>query len=262
MVSYLNKNIKDDDLEDDDDESDDESQTEYLEFKLKLSLLKMYNRLIRKRYKLKKFVRDFGLLNEIGQNEPSLFNKPKIPVSIQNVNTPNIEQHLKTIDFELPKKFQNFFDTYEDYAKFLSLINHRNSLIQQLINYEEYRSKGIKSNWEIAVYKNLKLKRLNRTPSVHMGSLINSIGRVDDFSCAEAIEMNKMKCMEWFRKFVIVEKNLVDKTNTVSSQFKFKNVPLKIEAFPESDKLDEEEKEFCRVTRIQPTTYLRVKGKF
>ena len=41
---------------------------------------------------------------------------------------------------------------------------------------------------------------------------------------------------------------------------KYKNNPLPIESYPDADKLDEEEKEFCRVARVQPAVYLRVKA--
>ena len=60
---------------------------------------------------------------------------------------------------------------------------------------------------------------------------------------------------------MLTEKNLVDCTNltSVPSQYKYKHLPLKIEHYPDSDKLDDEEKEFCRMTRVQPTVYLRVR---
>jgi hypothetical protein len=95
----------------------------------------------------------------------------------------------------------------------------------------------------------------------------------------------KNQCQEWFKNFVLVEKNMnVQKiepttsrnvsvinnniSNSASSEnnsqniphyLKYKNNPLKIENYPDFEKLDEEEKEFCRVARFQPTVFLRVK---
>lgn len=45
-----------------------------------------------------------------------------------------------------------------------------------------------------------------------------------------------------------------------ATHMKYKHNPLRIEEYPDSDKLDEDEKEFCRVARLQPVVYLRVKA--
>lgn len=48
---------------------------------------------------------------------------------------------------------------------------------------------------------------------------------------------------------------------TTSYQTACKNNPLKIENYPDYEKLnDEDEKEFCRVARVQPVVFLRVKS--
>jgi hypothetical protein len=100
-------------------------------------------------------------------------------------------------------------------------------------------------------------------------------------------------CQEWFKKFVLSDKNFkpmsvaqspvvaasaeadlvlttvassppvavsASASSYPASHLKYKNNPLKIENYPDCDKLNEEEKEFCRIARVQPTVYLRVKS--
>jgi len=248
--AYEQETIKSQDEENNEEEDENSADNIDIEMELKISILRKYNDLIRKRYELKGFVKKFGLLNEVtGFSRQSVVKASKTSFGFSNY----LNEEKAILNFELPRKFECFFTNDVECLKFKNLLNYRNSLIQRLATFREYRSMGIKSQWEIGVYKKLKLKRLNRLTTSHMDSLLNSINRFDQ-------EFNREKCKEWFKRFVIVEKNLVDKTNvSVSSHTKFKNVPLKIEHFPESEKLNDEEKEFCRVTRIQPTVYLKAK---
>ena len=77
--------------------------------------------------------------------------------------------------------------------------------------------------------------------------------------------MNNENLKEWFKQMCISEKaqpNEVNKTlvaNQVQALVKHKNNPLKIENYPDYDKLNEDEREFCRVSRIQPAVFLKVK---
>lgn len=232
-----------------DEEEEDEVDDVNIEMELKISLLRKYNDLIRKRYEMKSFVKRFGLLNELtGFGKQAIVKPTKSSFPFNNYMSDE-----KVLNFELNKKFLRLFSNDVECLKFKNLLNYRNSLIQRLNTFREYRSMGIKSQWEIAVYKNLKLKRINRLNTAHMDSLMSSINRFDQ-------EFNRERCKDWFKRFVVVEKNLVDRTNvSVSSHTRFKNVPLKIEHYPDSDRLNEEEKEFCRITRIQPTVYLKAK---
>lgn len=182
--------------------------------------------------------------------------------------------HLNKIGSDLqsnsiiPLKFQRLFKNYESFVKCVELFNHQAYLKKRLDDLKEYRSNGIKNLKNVSIYKNLKFKRLNRAQSVHMGSLLTSINRFDDYS--RSFCTAKAQCLEWFKKFVIAEKNLNPSESLVKStkanssypisHLKYKNNPLKIENYPDSDKLDEDEKEFCRVARVQPTVYLRVKA--
>ena len=59
---------------------------------------------------------------------------------------------------------------------------------------------GLRSLKFVPMYKNLKLKRLNRTHSFHLASLITSLGTNKSSA--------KSQCQEWFKQFVLVEKNL------------------------------------------------------
>lgn len=113
------------------------------------------------------------------------------------------------------------------------------------------------------------------------------MNRFDDHSSTHYYCKNS--CAEWFRKFVLSERvlsgdfkvlNVMNSSATSPSQgsslstavaapanvsypishLKYKNNPLKIENYPDWEKLNEEEREFCRVARIQPSVYLRVKA--
>ena len=90
----------------------------------------------------------------------------------------------------------------------------------------------------MATYRSLKLKRLNDN-------------------------INSEQFKDWFKQLVVSEKSLNEKKNTFTSSYQIacKNNPLKIENYPEYEKLhDDEEKEFCRAARVQPSVFLRVKS--
>lgn len=122
-----------------------------------------------------------------------------------------------------------------------------------------------------------------------MASLSAYIARLDLEQHAYETIGRDQQFREWFRKFAINEKILTgivtespstetieSTTNIIASttpttattvpicypvtHMKYKNNPLRIEDYPDCDKLDEDEKEFCRVARIQPVVYLRVKA--
>jgi hypothetical protein len=98
-----------------------------------------------------------------------------------------------------------------------------------------------------------------------MSSLLTSLNRYDESVTPNGPALNREQCKDWFIRFVLMEKNLLDFRRNVTqssypvSQLKYKNNPLRIENYPDSDKLNDDEKEFCRVARLQPSVYLRVK---
>lgn len=116
-----------------------------------------------------------------------------------------------------------------------------------------------------------------------MASLFTCLSRIDLEQQANE-NGREQQFREWFRRFVQAERTLnncaddsaIDQsigsgtgsTNLPSQQpicypathMKYKNNPLKVEDYPDCDKLDDDEKEFCRVARVQPLVYLRVKG--
>jgi hypothetical protein len=236
-----------------DEETLDTNEMKQVEKELKLSILNSYNDLIKERYERKKFIKNFGLLNELATI----------------TMTANYEKQT------FPVKFQRFFESYEEYIKFVELTEYLLNLKKRISDLNEYRANGIHSLKLVNIYKNLKLKRLNRTHTFHLASLLASMGTNSLNS--------KQQCQDWFKNFVLIEKNMnvqkiepmtsstVNTNNTnnnISSEnntqnipyyLKYKNNPLKIENYPDFEKLGEEEKEFCRVARFQPTVYLRVK---
>ena len=176
--------------EDDENDSDEERETASLELELKLAMLRKYNEVIRKRYKLKQFIRDFGLINELGSGRIDVV-KPKVTYT-------SVLEQDKLVNFEMPCKFQRLFPTCTDYLKWQALLDHRNSLIQRLSAYHEYRAKGLTANWQISIYKSLKTKRVNRlSTSVHMDSLLSSMNRLDH-------DYNREKCKEWFKAYIYI----------------------------------------------------------
>jgi hypothetical protein len=224
------------------------------ETKLKLQILKAYNELIKERYERKRFVREFGLLNEIVINEKV---GDYLKVS-REINTSDLDTFKPMFQSGLlfPLKFMRFFATWSEHLKFIELLKHQIHLLKKLKELKEYRQNGIKFFRHVNVFKKLKSKRLNRTPTMHMASLMTAIGPCNHYTQTASF---KLQCTDWFKRFVATEKNIqINSTN--NSVLKYKHVPLKIESYPDCEKLNEEEKEFCRITRIQPTVFLRVKA--
>lgn len=273
----------------------------YIEHKLKLTILHMYRQLIEERYERRWFIKQFGLLNELVQQDykSNLINnakpaqyRPLIELNDRHSPVYTNTTHLQKLNTDslynwpLPVKYQRLFLNFDEYLKFTELLNHYGYLKKRLDDLKEYRANGIRSLKHVSVYKAYKLKRLNRVATVYMASLLTSMNRFDARNSDSNVRIAKEQCNEWFRKFVISEKSLMGGTTndgsdltgaTVSStansvqaptaplaypaaQLKHKHNPLKIENYPDSDKLDEDEKEFCRVARIQPSVYLRVKA--
>lgn len=268
------------DIEGDSNEDNDHlTDTINIENILKLNILKSYNDLIRERYKRKEFIRNFGILGDACQSD--FVNLVKNKTSQRNyykkskLNKIDNFNHLKNIETlsSFPNKLIRLFNSFDHFLTLIELLSYQSFLKKKLSDLVEYRSYGIKKFRSIQIYKNLKSKRLNKVKSIHMASLLTSVNRYEE-NCFTKI--CRTMCMDWFKKFVISEKNLLDKigsnvltngrqvSNSPSaypaSHLKYKNNPLKIENYPDSDKLNEEEKEFCRVARIQPTKYLRVKA--
>ncbi len=90
-----------------------------------------------------------------------------------------------------------------------------------------------------------------------MSSLFTSLNRYTSMG------LNGEQFKDWFKQLIISEKSLNEKKSVLTSSYQTvcKNNPLKIENYPDYDKLsDEDEKEFCRVARVQPAVFLRVKS--
>jgi hypothetical protein len=277
-----------------------------IEASLKLNILNSYTDLIRERYERKRLIKKLGLLNELSQNEyalalltskatPTQGGYKSMTSSSIMKKDPIVQDnrlHLEKLDRSsssiLPNKFQRLFSNLESFLKCMELFSHQAYLRKKIADLKEYRSNGVRSLRHLTIYKDLKYKRLNRTPSVHLGSLLTLINRYDENSGAYYC---KNLCQEWFKKFVMSDKaykplnqgaNIKDANSNVTnsgdsvsspppvaavsassypaSHLKYKNNPLKIENYPDCEKLNEDEKEFCRIARVQPTVYLRVKA--
>jgi transcriptional adapter 2-alpha len=232
--------------------SNSDYEGEDLEEDLKLATIHSYRDLICERYKRKKFIRDFGLLNEL---------------AINSMNNQYLMNKLQTnqIHAMLPVKFYRLFDTVNGLMQYVELLNYSLQLKRRLAELREYRSHGIRSFKHAEVYKRSKVKRESLVKSAHLSSILTTVIR---FSAADRLNMDN--CKEWLRKLLMQEQEYglaagigcLASTNQQQSQQQQqprKYNPLKIENYPESDKLNDEEKEFCRVSRIQPLVYLRVK---
>lgn len=284
-----NINDYEDDQDTDTDVSDDSvSKIEHdeLENELKMAIIDSYRDVIKKRYELKEFIRDFGLLNELA------INSMNSNISTNSTNTTStaakwaakLHQYQQQTQNVVPLKYYRLFKNSQKLDEYVELINYKNNLNARLNELNEYHSNGIKRFKHVDKYKKLKQKHFNRNKSAYLSSLLTTVIRHD----VKDKKLNATNCKEWLKKLVLDEKekfkisllsgveseitndnsfgDLVVKPQIKStqsasmiSQQKHKNSPLKIENYPEADKLNDEEKEFCRVSRIQPIVYLRVK---
>jgi transcriptional adapter 2-alpha len=232
-------------------ESDDSSKTvsdcgEDFEKSLKMAVVQSYRDLIRKRYERKIFIRDFGLLNELAIN------------SLNNQYLMNKMQNNQ-IQAMLPIKCYRLFNNVKELMEHIELLNYNLQLKKRLAELREYRVNGLHSIKHAEIFKRSKMKRESFVRSASLSSILTTVVR---FNANEQVNMDN--CKEWLRKFLIQE-NDVFKAISPSFQSSYSSLqprrhhPLKIENYPESEKLNDEEKEFCRVSRIQPMVYLRVK---
>lgn len=93
-----------------------------------------------------------------------------------------------------------------------------------------------------------------------MSSLFTSLNRCGNDEITSKKSNNTEQFKEWFKQLVMSEKSVNEKKTVFNYQAVCKNNPLKIENYPDYEKLNEDEKEFCRVARVQPTVFLRVKS--
>jgi hypothetical protein len=243
-------------------------EDESLEMELKLLVLDSYNSLIRERYERKRFIREFGLLNELNNNQAVLFNDKLAYLNLQQNNFKCGEiSHYKRltekdllIKMSLPIKFQRVFANIDAYLKYAELTNHQVNLSKRIEALKEYRKMGLTHMRHVNTYKTVKAKRLNRTLSVFMSSLVTSLNRCS--ASVDKADMYAEQFREWFKQLIISEKISSEKKPGFNATYQAvcKNNPLKIENYPDFEKLNEEEKEFCRVARIQPAVLLRVKS--
>jgi transcriptional adapter 2-alpha len=218
-----------------------------IEERLKLAVIQSYRDLISERCKRKKLIRDFGLLNELAIN------------SMNNQYLMNKMQYNQ-IQSMLPMKCYRLFMSVNGLMEYIELLNYNIQLKKRLVELKEYRLNGIRSFKHAEVFKRCKTKRDSLVKSANLSSILTTVIR---FNANERVNMDN--CKEWLRKFLVQEHGLFATLNSHNSssnncvQPPRKHNPLRIENYPESDKLNEEEKEFCRVSRIQPLVYLRVK---
>jgi hypothetical protein len=260
-------------------------ENDELEDSLKLTILDSYRDLIKERYKMKKFIRDFGLLNDLAIS--SMHNQV-IPTGITHKIVNYSQQQQQNI---VPFKYYRLFESSEKLIQYIELMKYQNDVKKRLQELKEYQNNGIKRFKHVELYKKMKSIRENRNKSSFLSSLLTTVIRHD----VKDNKLNAYNCQEWIKKFIIDEKEVesisrpaltanncvtsnvttetsvsttpttttatvvMSSTASLISQQKYKNNPLKIENYPEADKLNDEEKEFCRVSRIQPIVYLRVK---
>jgi len=249
--------------------SDEESQQtkfedEDIESDLKLSIVDSYVDLVSDRYQRKKFIREFGLLNEIHSNQTVLFNDKISYLSLQQSMNCTTLRRLTEKDLlnrmTVPIKFQRLFNNFEEYSKYNELVNYQVHLAKKIEELQDYRRMGIKSLKHTSIYKKLKTKRINHTPSVFMSNLFTSLNRCSSDEFTSKKSQNTEQFKEWFKQLVMSEKSVNEKKTVFNYQTVCKNNPLKIENYPDYEKLNEDEKEFCRVARVQPVVFLRVKS--
>lgn len=132
---------------------EDSPQSQHLNFEdqvfesdLKFSIVDSYLSLIRERYQRKKFIREFGLLNEIHSNQTVLFNDKISYLSLQQPINSSTLRRLTEKDLlnrmTLPIKLQRLFDNFEEYSKYNELVNYQVYLAKKIEELQEYRKMG------------------------------------------------------------------------------------------------------------------------
>jgi transcriptional adapter 2-alpha len=245
-----------------------------LEACLKLSIVDSYSQLIKQRYERRAFVKEHGLIqvisNQVKQSLKSLNESISLRSSqeglpervVEGLYDLNMTKTEQIQPFRLAPKYRTIIKNPDDFVKISELFSYQNELVHRLREMLEYRANGITSMRSADLFKKLKLKRLNRVHTVHTANLLSTFRRLAGNAGNSLEEVMHKEILNWFRQFIAFEKNLIDKNLNLfaSSQLKYKNNPLKVEDYPENDKLNEEERETCRISRIQPAIFLRVKG--
>ena len=146
----LSEDISDSDLSSDEAGSNEKQNfqcvDEELESALKMSIIDSYNSLIRERYDWKEFVREFGLLNEVYNNQTILYNDKMSYLSVQqdcgNSALAKLSEKELLTRLTVPIKLQRFFYSYEEYVKYGELSNYQVHLVKRIEELQEFRRMG------------------------------------------------------------------------------------------------------------------------
>lgn len=121
-----------------------------LENMLKLEIVDSYSSLIRERYDWKWFVREFGLLNEVYNNQAILFNDKMAYLSLQQSwavsDLERLGEKELVTRLTVPIKFQRCFYSYEEYLKHVELTNYQAKLVKRIEELREFRKMGMIPN--------------------------------------------------------------------------------------------------------------------
>lgn len=165
----------------------DPKEISLIEQDLKMQVLRIYTDLVRERYDRKFMIKKFGLLGELAQNEYALallMNKSNnstqralidlnSKVKSPEDNFTHLEKKSTSVDkWPFPVKFQRLFDSLESFTQCAELFAHQSHLRRKINELKEFRSNGVRALRHAHIYTDLKLKRLNRVPSVHLGKIL------------------------------------------------------------------------------------------
>lgn len=191
---------------------------------LELSLIEIYQNKIRQRARLKRIVKEFGLLNKSKTISRSNSYQALLKAG------PGYSQLLKfgkvmcSLDF--------------DYL--MESLSHEMSLKRQILHLQDYRSHGLTRFASTAIFTKLKLQRDRNLRQVATDS-------VRDWTC--------------FKSAVNYVKD-EDTGQLIPTMARKVMMPLDIVGMPGYEKLTTEEREVCASARVQPDMFLEVKDEF
>jgi len=206
-----------------------EEEVDELDEKLKLSMVEIYQNSVRERWRRKRLVRKFGLIN----------------ITKNSVLNRRFEHTIKDFVDKL-KVFMQLVDA-QAYDEFLEGFHIEQELKNQIVRLQDYRQNGLTSLRGAKIYRILKKRRHDMKTR---NNLLHEI----------LIHVNDERaCQTWLQRQAMLETISKGVPAILPCAPRRIAPPLDITGLPGYEKLSDAEREICASVRLVPEAYLEFK---
>ncbi|XP_029651100.1 transcriptional adapter 2-alpha [Octopus sinensis] len=214
---------------DEDDIEDAEKEDHNFLTELKLAVIHIYRECIKERWRRKKIIRDYGLINI---RKITSFNRHYDRIVRHTVSALNVFNRL------LPP---TEFDLY------IESLHYGEELRNEIRKLQEYRENGLRLRHQIKNFNQLKSRRdLEKQEHHLLSEVLSNI-------------QNDAACKTFLQRQAVLEHISKGQNVALPTAPRRSAPPLEITGLPGYDKLLPKEKELCAVVRLVPDAYLEFK---